>query len=205
MKTIVLKICIVCLVFAISCTSTRITSNWSEPNKTIVLNKLNKILVVALLKNETNNRNAEDQMAGYLDGKGVVSYNYLDANFNKKNEDNIKDKIKLDGFDGAVTMRLIDVDKERIYTPGNISSYPLQYRTFSGYYYRTWANYSTPGYYTTTKTYNIEINVFSIKDDKIIWTGLTETTDPSGVEKMTADVVKTVFKKMKKDGFISDN
>jgi hypothetical protein len=202
MKKMLIGVCIICVVAA-SCTSTRIMSSWSEPNKSIVLNKLNKVLAVALLKNETNNRKAEDQMIERLNGKGIVSYSYLNTNFNNKNELGIRDKIKLDGFDGVVTMRLIDVDKERTYTPGKLSSYPLEYRTFSGYYYRTWNTYSTPGYYATTKTYTIEINVFSIKEDKIIWTGLTQTTDPDGVNKMTADVVRTVFKKMKKDGFIS--
>lgn len=203
MKKMIFYFISIC-VFASSCTSTRITSSWAEPNKTIVLNKLDKVLVVALLQNETNNRKAEDQMVNLLGGKGILAYNYFNDNFNKKNEDVIRDKIKLDGFDGAVTMRLLDVDKEKTYVPGNISSYPLQYRTFSGYYYRSWANYSTSGYYTTTKKYTIEINVFSIKEDKIIWTGLTETTNPAGIEKMTEDVVKTVFKKMKKDGFISE-
>ena len=203
MKKTFIGVCIICVV-AISCTSTRITSSWSEPNKSIVLNKLNKVLAVALLKNEANNRKAEDQMIERLDGKGVVSYSYLNTNFNKKNEEAIRDKIRIDGFDAVVTMRLLDVDKERTYTPGNVSTYPMEYRTFSGYYYRTWNTYSTPGYYSTTKTYTIEINVFSIKEDKIIWTGLTQTTDPYGVNKMTADVVRTVFKKMEKDGFISD-
>jgi len=203
MKKIMLKVCIICIV-ASSCTTTKITSSWSEPNKTIVLNKLNKVLAVALLKNEANNRKAEDQIIAQLDGKGIVSYSYLNSNFNKKNEEAIRDKIKIDGFDGVVTMRLLDGDKERTYTPGNLSSYPVEYRTFSGYYYRTWNTYSTPGYYSTTKTYTIEINVFSIKEDKIIWTGLTQTTDPDGVNKMTAAVVKKVFKKMKNDGFISD-
>jgi hypothetical protein len=159
--------------------------------------------VVALLKDETGRRKAEDEMAGYLNGKGVVSYNYLDNNISSKNEDAIIDKIKADGFDGAVTMRLIDVDKEQVYTPGNISSYPIYYRRFSGYYYRNWAYYSTPGYYSTTKTYTVETNVYSIKEDKIIWTGLTKTTDPDGVDKMTQEIVKVVYKRMVKEGFIS--
>ena len=186
----------------VSCTSTQITSSWKEPDKTIIINKLQKVLVVSMLKNETNNRKAEDQMVGYLDGKGVQSYNYLNSNFNKKNVEAIRDKIKADGFDGAVTLRLIDVDKEKSYVPGIQSSYPVSYRTFSGYYYNTWAYYSTPGYYSTTKIYTIEVNVFSIKEDKIIWTATTETTDPSGVKKMTADIVKAVYKKMIKNGFI---
>jgi len=203
MKKMFIGVCIICVV-ASSCSTTKITSSWSEPNKTIVLNKLNKVLAVALLKNEANNRKAEDQIIERLNGKGVVSYSYLNTTFNKKNEEAIRDKIKLDGFDGVVTIRLIDVDKERTYTPGHLSSYPLEYRTFSGYYYRTWNAYSIPGYYATTKTYTIETNVFSIKEDKIIWTGLTQTIDPNGVNKMTAAVVKEVFKKMKNDGFISD-
>jgi hypothetical protein len=142
-------------------------------------------------------------MVGYLKGKGVASYNYLDAGTSTKNEQAIRDKIRDDGFDGAVTIRLIDVDKEQVYTPGIISTYPAYYRNFSGYYYRSWSNYSTPGFYSTTKTYTVETNVYSIKEDKIIWTGITATTDPGGVEKLTEEVTRVVYRKMLKEGFIS--
>jgi hypothetical protein len=132
-----------------------------------------------------------------------VSYSYLDADFNKKNEREIREKIKEDGFDGAVTMSLVDVDKERNYTPGNISAFPEYYRTFSRYYSRNWSYYSNPGYYSTTKTYSVETNIYSIKEDKIIWFGLTKTTDPDGVDKMTKEIAKVVYKKMIKEGFIN--
>jgi hypothetical protein len=46
-----------------------------------VVENLNKVLVVALFKDETSRRKAEDQMAVYLNGKQVVSYNYLDYKF----------------------------------------------------------------------------------------------------------------------------
>ena len=203
MKKIILPALLVGTIIAASCTSTRITSSWREPDKQVALNKLNKVLVVALFKDETSRHKAEDQMAGYLKGKGIVSYNYLKESFDKKNEDALREKIKKDGFDGAVTMRLVDVDKEENYTRGNISSYPAYYRNFSGYYYRSWSYYSTPGYYTTTKTYTIETNVYSIKEDKIIWSGLTETTNPDGVKKLTEEVAQVVYKKMVEEGFIS--
>ena len=48
----------------------------------------------------------------------------------------------------------------------------------------------------------VETNVYSIKMDKIIWSGLTETTDPNGVKNMTEEVAKVVYKKMVKEGFI---
>ena len=185
-----------------SCTSTKITSTWRNQDNKIVIEKLNKVLVVAMFKDETSNRKAEDQMVSYLQGKGIPSYNYLNANFNKKNVEVIQDKIKKDGFDAAVTMRLIDVDKEKIYTPAQTSFYPDYYRNFSGYYYNRF-NYNTnPGYYSTTKTYTVETNVYSIKSDKIIWSGLTESTNPSGAKKMTEEVAKAVYKQMVKEGFI---
>lgn len=100
-------------------------------------------------------------------------------------------------------MRLLDVEKEEKYTPGNLSSNPRYYRSFSGYYARNWPYYAEQGYYTTTKIYTIETHVFSIKEDKIIWTGLTKTTDPKGVDKLTAEVVNVVYKKMINDGFVN--
>lgn len=204
MKNLIFVTFILVIFGVSSCSSTKIISTWREPNKEISLNKLNKVLVVALLQDETSRRKAEDQMVGYFYGKGVASYNYLDKNISEKNEDGIREKIKNDGFDGAVTMRLLDVDKEETYARGNISMYPAYYNTFSSYYFRNWGYYSNPGYYLTTKTYTVETNVFSIKEDKIIWTGITKTTDPSGLVKMTEEIGKAVFNEMVKQGFISD-
>lgn len=57
-----------------SCTSTR------KPYKQITINNLSKVLVVALFKNETNTHTAEDQMVGYLNGKGNSSYLSISMN-----------------------------------------------------------------------------------------------------------------------------
>lgn len=205
MKLNKIFIIVIGLLFFGSCAkNTRITRSWRIPDKQITISNLKKVLVVAMFKTQAENRLAEEQMAAYLQGKAIVSYNYLNENFNKDNEEIIRSKIKADGFDGAITMRLIDIDKENTYTPGSINSYPVHYRTFGGYYYRSWRSYSTPGYYTTTKIYTVEVNVFSIKEDKIIWTGVTKTTNPDGVEKLTAEITEVVYKQMVKDGFIND-
>lgn len=199
MKNLLLPI----ILLFISCSSTSIVSSWREPNKEISNANLNKVLVVALFKNETSQHKAEDEMVGYLNGNGVQSYNYFKSNFNKNNEEAIRKKIKNDGFDGAVTMRLIDVDKEKTYTPGETNFYPIYYRDFIGYYYNRWTYNTTPGYYTETKTFTVETNVYSIKMDKIIWSCLTETTNPNGVKALTNDIAKVVYKQMIKEGFVN--
>ncbi len=107
MKKSIYYLCLIALLLATSCSTTKITSSWRDTNKTLIINNLNKVLVVALFKNEADSRKAEDQMTGYLNGKGVVSYNYFKSKFDKTNEDAIQQKIKADGFDGAITMRLV--------------------------------------------------------------------------------------------------
>lgn len=200
MKNIVVSSALVLAL--ISCSNTQIISSWREPNKELKISNLTKVMVVALFKNKTTSHLAEDEMVRYLNGKGIVSYDYFNTNFNLQNEDAIRTKIKKDGFDGAVTMRLLDVEKETKYSQGSIGFYPMYYQTFSGYYFRNWNNYNEPGYYSTTKIFTVETNVYSIKEDKIIWTGLTETTDPEGVNKMTKEITKVIFKKMLEEGFI---
>jgi uncharacterized protein YqkB len=196
------KLLLPVMLLLISCSSTKIVSSWCEPNKEIKISNLNKVLVVALFKNETSRHKAEDQMVSYLNGKAIQSYNYFKSNFNRNNEEAIRAKIKNDGFDGAVTMRLIDVDKEKVYTPGETNFYPMYYRSFSGYYFNRWNYNTTPGYYETTKTFVVETNVYSINMEKIIWTALTETTNPDGLEKLTNEVAKVVYKQMLKEGFV---
>jgi len=191
------------LTFIISCNSSRIVKTWKDPDTQVSVEKLNKVLVVAFLRDETSRRTAEDKMASLLNGKAVTSYSYFKDDIKSLKEDDVRNQLKNDGFDGAVTMRLVDVDKDVTYTPGTFSTYPVYYRTFGGYYLRGWSYYSTPERYQTTKTYSVETNVYSLKQDKLVWSGLTESTNPGGVDKLTADISNTVYKRMVKEGFIS--
>lgn len=188
--------------FICSCSSTKITNSWTAPGAHLYSGEWNKILVVALLKDETNRRKVEDELLLYLNGKGIVSYNYLNENFNKINEKKFRNKIKADGFDGAITLRLIDVDKEKVFIPEQHNLYPIYYQNFSGFYQQGWTSYTTPGYYSMNKTFIVETVVYSIKEDKIIWSGITESFNPDGLVKMTSEISKLIYKKMLAEGFI---
>lgn len=185
-----------------SCISTRIEKTWRDPDTTVDMSQVNKVLIVALLKEETNRRVAEDQMVTYLKGKGVASYSYGKVNTTTMNEQQIAAQLKQDGFDAAVTMRLVDVSKDVTYTPGSFNTYPVYYRSFGGYYVRSWQTYSTPDRYNTTKTYTVETNIYSLKQNKLVWSGLTTTTDPNKLSKMMLEVADVLYKRMVKEGFV---
>lgn len=198
MKKIVCSIFIGALFF--SCTTAHIEKSWRDPEVTVDVSKLNKVLVVALLNNEATRRSTEDKLVEMLKGKGVASYNYLTKDVTKDKEARVQDKLKNEGFDGVVMMRLADVEKDVQYVPGR---YPAYYGRFWGYYWNAWNAYYDPGYYRTAKTYTVETNVYSLNKDRLIWSGLTSTVDPSGVDKLMNASAKTVYNEMKKEGFVT--
>ncbi len=202
MKKSIFYNCLFLTILFASCTSTKIVNSWREPDKHVHMNELNKVLVIALIENEINRYKAEHQIVKYLDGKGFVSHDYLDDSFNQKNETEIMQKIKEDGFDGIVLMRLVDVDKETVFIPAENNYYPTDFQNFGDYYKMHHYRYQTSGYYLTTKTYILETVIFSVRDNKIIWTGITETFEPDGIKKMTNEISKVIYKQMVQEGFI---
>src|SRR5260221_13813577 len=185
--------------FAGCSTTAHIEKSWRDPEVTVDMAKLNKVLVMALLKNENNRKAAEDQLVSMLNGKGVASYNYFAAAVPEEKENEIKQKLKEEGFDGAIVMCLADVDKDVKYVPGNYSSFPPYYGRFWGYYQNSWNHYYQPGYYETTKKFTVETNVYSLVRDKLVWSGLTSSVDPQNSEKLMHAVAGAVYKPMKKE------
>lgn len=179
-----------------------IEKSWRDPEVSVSMAKLKKILVVALLKNESNRRSAEDQLVTMLNGKGVASNKYFTGAIPEDKENEARQKLKDDGFDGAIVMRLADVDKDVRYVPGSFNSFPVYYGKFWGYYRNSWNNFYRPGYYESTKKYTVETNVYSLLRDKLVWSGLTSTVDPGNVEKLIQSTAGAVFARMKKEKFI---
>jgi hypothetical protein len=190
------------MLLAAACHTTTLVSSWRAPDKQVDMTPLKKILVVAFFKTDASSRQAEDQMAAFLQGKGVVSYKYL-GNISRSNEDSVKVRISADGFDGAVTMRLTDVEKQASYQPNIVTTFPGSYQSFISYYFRNQNAFLSSGHFFTTTVYSIETIIYSLHEERIIWTGSTRTTNPDGIKKLTAEVVHTLYKKMKTEGFIT--
>ena len=74
-------------------------------------------------------------MISNLKGKEITLYDYFNSNFNRKNTEAIRDRSRKDAFDAADTMRLLDVAKEKIYTPAEINFYREYYKNVSDYNY----------------------------------------------------------------------
>jgi hypothetical protein len=198
MKKIIFAI--LALSLLVSCTSTEIVSSWKDPATTISGNQIDKILFIALVKNESYRRVIEDKLVALSKGKGVASYTFVTgSNLTKTDKEAITQRLKADGIDLIVIMRLLDVKAETRYVPG---SGMYGYGGYWGGYSYAAPMYYTPGYYTTDKKYLVETNVYSVKQDKLVWSGTTSSMNPSKIETTTAEIADAVIEKMTKEGFL---
>jgi hypothetical protein len=180
--------------------STKIEKSWRDPGATVTSNAPNKILVIAMVKDETSRRVIEDQLAKRIGSGAVSSYTIVSTEMLKEASDEaLKQKLTEGKFTHVLLMRLADIEKETSYVPGTTTSF---YGGYGRYYGYGAGMYSTPGYYTTDKNYFVETTVYTINPDKLVWTGTTKTVNPSKIEKTVNDIADVVSEKMKKDGFL---
>lgn len=202
------------LVFLVSCSSgTTIVSSWRDPDTTTAKEEFKKILVVALVKDEATRRTSENRIAS-IGPKFNSSYAILNGtNLDLTKEQKLK-ILQDENYDAVITMRLVDTQKETSYVPGtNTSIYygGMGYGGMYGYGYGfgNWYGmyspmYYDPGYYQETTYYMVETNVFSLKANKLVWTGTTKSANTSTQDLglLVDSIIATVMEEMKKDGFI---
>lgn len=186
--------------FFVACgPSTHIVNSWRDPSTVIDTANIHQFVVAALLKNPTIRRQVEDDMAARFPGKAVQSYKELGDGALNEDDEMYNQKLKKDGFDGVVLMRLVDVNRSTRYVPGSNSPY---YMSWGRYWRYSWTGFYDPGYYTTDKSYDVEVTVYSLKKDKLIWTANTTTINPASRDELFSDVSKVVLQRMQKEGFL---
>jgi len=180
--------------------STSIVKSWREPNATVTKGPSNKIIVLALVKDETSRRVIEDQLVKRLGEVATASYTLISTESLKDTTGASLNKV-IDGgkFTHMLLMRLADIEKETNYVQGTTTGY---YGGYGRYYGYGAGMYTSPGYYVEDKNYFIETAVYSFNPDKLLWTGTTKTVNPSKMEKTVTEIADVVSDKMKKDGFL---
>ena len=199
MKILVIAALVIAAIFSCS-PSTKIEKSWVEPGAKVVRDSSNKVMIIALVKDETSRRVIEDELAKRIKAASVASYRFLTSEMIKAASDEaLNNLITKENCTHVLLMRLADIEKETSYVPGSTYGY---YGGYGRYYGYGAAMYSTPGYYTTDKNYFIETTIYSVSPNKLLWTGTTKTVNPSKVEKAVNQIADVVVAKMKEDKFL---
>jgi len=149
----------------------------------------------------------EDALAAELSKKGYEAIpgnsillrpagTHLDLNV-------LKEQIRQYQIEAVVVSRLVKVDNTVTYVPGTAYFVPYPYyNTFYGYYGTLYPVVYTPGYLQKEKKVRVETNLYlvdGVPDGQLVWTGITDTFNPSNVHKAIKGLVNVVVTKMEKE------
>ena len=162
--------------------STQLTSSWADPAAAGHVFK--KIVVVGVTNKSAIRHEYEDAWTQELGARGVQatpSYNFGGAD--KLDKDAAMAKLKETGADAVLVTRLVDKDTYNTYYPPSYSSVAAPspyYGGWYGYYSMGYSYMTSPGYVEENQVYRVETNLYDVNGDKLVWSGLTETTLVSG-------------------------
>jgi hypothetical protein len=200
MKTVGLRAWVYLVgVGALACSTTDFKSTWRDPTaKPVVLNG-QRVAAFVVGPNESMRRSGEEILARELSSRGVqgIPGYQLTGGQPIGDSEALRRKLEDAGIDGTVMLRVVDRRQEVNYVPGG-----PYYGSMYGYWDYGWATMGSPGYLQTDTIVSVETLVYSVPQDKLLWGGVSETTDPGKLDSFIKDVVKQAGKEIRKSGLI---
>jgi hypothetical protein len=148
---------------------------------------------------------AEDALAREITkhgAVGVAAYTLVPREL-IQDKDKAKEFLEKANVAGVVAMRVVGKDKEITSSPGGYWGGPA-YATFwgAGYYGWGWGGVYSPGYLQTDTIVIVETLVYSLPQNKLVWAGQSETTNPSKVGPFIKELTAKAAAEMKKQGLV---
>jgi len=165
-----------------------------------------KMLVASIMENYLIRQEFEDEMKKQLvkyGVEGVQSYMVLPPK-NEMMEGELKQRIKESSLDSVLVIRpkSVRTETEEVIT-GGVWVPPPGYYNFWPYWNTAYGFYPTSSYTQENIVVRVEFNLYNTKDEKLIWSGESDTVYSKDFEKLGKDYAKTLVNQLKRDKVIS--
>jgi hypothetical protein len=167
--------------------------------------------VLALGLSEKTNIRAdfEDALSAQLAAAGLESIPantvLLRPEGTQLNLQYLKTQVQVNKIVAVVVSRLVTIENNVTYVPGTpyVAPFPY-YHTFYGYYGAVYPIVYSPGYLKEEKKVRIETNLYTVSsgEGNLVWTCITDSFNPSNVDKAIDRLVKLVVKQMQGEGVL---
>lgn len=188
-----------------SCASaTRFENTWKAPEAG-PLNFQGRKVAALVVSDDTSTRfSAEDLLAKELKARGVQgipAYDLIPQN-ETRDKERAKELFSKAGIVGVVVLRAAGAQKE-IVTSGSYWGVP-SYGSFwgIGYYGYSWGAVSSATQLRTDTVVTVETMIYDLESDKLVWAGLSESTNTSNAASLIKKLVAAAAAEMKKQGLI---
>lgn len=191
------------IVHMLAACSSGLVSSWAAPDITPFPMHGVKVAAVVMTTHESARRDAEDALAHQLalrGAEGVPMYTIF-PDINPGDEAEARAAAERAGIEGVVVMRPVSVDQE-------ISSTPYSGGYWGGYYGHGWGSpwgYSSVsgGQIRTRTVVTVETLVFKLSENRLVWAGMSKSTDPSDVDRLIETTARQVAKELERMGLLA--
>jgi hypothetical protein len=102
----------------------------------------------------------------------------------------------------VVVSRLVGIDQSRNYEAGYLYTIPYNnYYGFYGYYYAGIQYANSTGYLSQNVVVVLETNIYETENQKLIWSGVSETVDPDKASDVIRSFGNTLASKLNQEGY----
>jgi hypothetical protein len=181
------------------CSGTKLAAVWKDPE--VTFEPFSTVVVLVMTGDQAMREKAEDTFVHGLPSKvmGIPSHDILPGTERPPIKD-ILERLRKVHADGVVVYRLAGIDKYETYVDRQAYYVPdSYYSSFSSY----WGYFSPvvyePGYQVEDRVVRVETNVFSVADEKLVWSAQSETLNPESAQVLVDEVVVSTIDRMRAD------
>ena len=216
MKTPALLTCVFALLALAACASDGapkppkhiFETTYQDPDAKPMQVRGAKVVAAVMIKDPAARRRAEDTLAKEitaLGGQGIPMYSIsADTAVSKEGESKTRAAVEAVGATGLVVMRPVDVNHRSTATQ-TVSSNDMYGGYWGGYYGIGWADPwvdKAPDQHVDI-VITVETHVFSLPQNKLVWTGTSETTNPENAEKLVHKLAVDGVKELRRLGLLA--
>jgi len=182
--------------------------SWKDPAAQPLQVRGAKVVAVVMIQDQKARQRAEDALAREitaLGAQGVAMYSIAPGDESpKEGETKTRAAVEAIGAKGVVVMRPVDVNHRAVQT-ATPSSNELYGGYWGGYYGIGWGDpwIDKGPDVRTDLVATVETFVFSLPQNKLVWTGTSETINPSSAEKFVHQLAADAVKELQRQGLIA--
>ena len=181
-----------------ACATAKFNATWVNPEAQALSFKAgDKALAMVAIKNDGMRRMAEDSLARALSARGlqgVPSYTLVPTELTR---DKAHAAAREAGAAGAVVMRVLAKDAVSVSQLSRSSSYTVTWTGDSG-----WSAPYNPSDMRSDTVLVLETLVYDMRQDKLVWAGQSQTTNPSKIDGLIQQLAEQTAKQLRRQGLV---
>lgn len=183
--------------------STQFLTTWQDPSVTFGRLHGEKVAAFLISDDEDSRRRIENALARELTERGAQGIAGHTLLSDEANRDEILAESELDkaGIQAVVTMRVTS-EHEVVDSTAGTWHQTSGYESFGGSWVQGWGSVYDPGHAQVSTIVQVETLIYSMDSRKMIWAGLSETTDPENSDALVEELSAAIDDAIKKSGLL---